>query len=455
MELVFRIREDRLDKHGRAGVWADIHWPGHRVQPGVAVKVEPTNWQPTKEKRIKSREADSNAKNLRLQKVVTAVGKLFTAAEAEGKAERDVTEQEVHATIAEVLGSAADTKRTKTTEPAPGLTPASSWAEFNEQWKAENAHLMAKESMRQYNPVVTKLAEFDAALCLQNISKVVFGRYVAMLQSEQKKDSTIQTHYKFLRECFRMVNQPVPSWLSLPTTRQGRAASLKKDEFLALVNLPRDQIWNYMHKHLDLWIFQTLLLLRDSDLRALQPHHVKELDLPLYGPTLCAEIYQEKTMEPLHLPLPPLAASIWRRYNGRLPVLDQSGRGKAIKKIAEIAGLTREFVKVQFSGKTKIEQVGPIWKFLGTHAARHTGADLLMLGSGADKDLKELALGHKMPSVYGYDSVERYGPAILDAWRAVLPSAIPLAKTEAANASGVIPRRFSFFTTQNQLGSQS
>lgn len=445
MELVFRIREDRLDKHGQSGIWADIHWAGNRIHSGVAVKVEPANWQPTKEKRIKSREADSNAKNLRLQRVVAAVSKVFTAAEAAGRFARDITEEEVHAAVTAVVGKAAPASKS-VSKPAPpeGLSPLSSWEDFNAQWQAENAHTMAKESLRQYRPVVAKLLEFDPALRLQDMNKAVFARYVALLQAEQKKDSTIQTHYKFLRECFRLVNHPVPVWLGLTANRQGRAPSLKKDEFLALVNLPRDQIGNYMHKHLDMWILQTLLLLRDSDLRALQPHHVKEIELPHYGPTLCAEIIQKKTKEPLHLPMPPLAATIWNRYNGRLPVGDPSGRTKVIKKIAEIAGLNREFVRVQFSGKNKFEQIGPIGSFLATHAARHTGADLLMLGSGGDKDLKELALGHKMPSVYGHDSIERYGPAILDAWRTIFSTAIPLAKTKTANGLGVIPHFFSF-----------
>jgi len=51
-----------------------------------------------------------------------------------------------------------------------------------------------------------------------------------------------------------------------------------------------------------------------------------------------------------------------------------------------------------------------------THAARHTGT--LMLGSDGDTNLKEKALGHA--GIYDHDAPERYGPALLKAWKMVL-----------------------------------
>jgi integrase len=80
-------------------------------------------------------------------------------------------------------------------------------------------------------------------------------------------------------------------------------------------------------------------------------------------------------------------------------------------------GLDREFVEVAFSGKKRDEQVQPLWQVLTTHTARHTGAALLVLGSEGDQTLKEIALGHVSASVYGYDTLERYGPRLLEAWQ--------------------------------------
>jgi hypothetical protein len=100
------------------------------------------------------------------------------------------------------------------------------------------------------------------------------------------------------------------------------------------------------------------------------------------------------------------------------------------------------------------EQVLPLHKVITTHTARHTGADMLMLGSGGDSNLKEKALGHA--GVYGHDALERYGPALLDAWHRVLgavgatgQNAPTLAgsapQTAPSNSGGgVVIRRFSY-----------
>jgi nucleotide-binding universal stress UspA family protein len=75
-----------------------------------------------------------------------------------------------------------------------------------------------------------------------------------------------------------------------------------------------------------------------------------------------------------------------------------------------VAGLSREFVDVGFSGKVRNEEMMPVYKALSTYAARHTGADMLILGGEGDQTLKEIVLGHVSDSVYGYDTLERYGP---------------------------------------------
>ena len=63
----------------------------------------------------------------------------------------------------------------------------------------------------------------------------------------------------------------------------------------------------------DVFMLRLLLLLRDVDLRGLKSHHIGLHELPVFGPTLCVELYQEKTGEPVRIPLPPPAAVIWQR----------------------------------------------------------------------------------------------------------------------------------------------
>jgi hypothetical protein len=104
----------------------------------------------------------------------------------------------------------------------------------------------------------------------------------------------------------------------------------------------------------------------------------------------------------------------------------QQQRNRRLKDLACAVGLERPFAYVRFyQGKPK-EEVGPLWKYSTTHTARHTGADMVLWGSGGNQDLKELALGHLAgASVYGYDTLKRYGPKLLQAWDTVLAEMHP------------------------------
>ena len=74
---------------------------------------------------------------------------------------------------------------------------------------------------------------------------------------------------KFLRACFRLADKPAPAWLAVKA-RYGRAVAPHKEELRALlaVDLPPD---GYLQRERERVLFQTQLLLRDSDLRQLKP----------------------------------------------------------------------------------------------------------------------------------------------------------------------------------------
>jgi integrase len=99
-------------------------------------------------------------------------------------------------------------------------------------------------------------------------------------------------------------------------------------------------------------------------------------------------------------------------------VFAQQYRNRHSKQLMERVGLMRDFVRVRFVQGVPVEEVLPLWKVVTTHTARHTGADMIMLGSGGNSSLKEKALGHA--AVYGHDALERCGPALLEAWQNVL-----------------------------------
>jgi integrase len=425
MELIFRQRLDRPDKAGRANVFGDLHWAGgHRWKVPTGVKVLPAHWQPTKAKRIHTSAPDSNALNLRLSRLLAAVQGVFTSADGAGRSEADVTQTEIEEVVRSV-GAGGQRRKVapepEVTGPAP-LTPNDTWAEFSKRWQAENKDLLSASYLRGANQVVGALADFDPKLRLATLTREQLAKYTAWLYSQGLRDSTVQRHYKFFRDCMRQVNQAVPRWLNKLTVRYGRALSLRAGEVRALMAAP---VEDEVAAERDVFLFQMFLLLRDTDLRGLRPHHVAPRELPGYGPTLCVELYQNKTGEPVLIPLPPAAKSIWQRYGAQLPLASQQERNRQLKQLGRVAVLTREFVDVGFSGKVRTEEVMPVYKALSTHAARHTGADMLVLGGEGDQTLKEIALGHVSDSVYGYDTLERYGPQLLQAWERVLLSSVP------------------------------
>ena len=422
MELIFRQRLDRPDKAGRANIFGDLHWAGgHRWKVSTGVKAPPAHWQPTKAKRIHTSAPDANQLNLRLTRLPAAVQGAFLTAEAAGEAEADVTQDEIEDAVRGVGAGGQRRKAASVPEVAikAPLTATSAWATFAEHWQTENADLLSESYLRTSKQVVSALVEFDPKLQLATLTREQLARYTAWLFAQGKRDSTVQRHYKFLRECLRMVNQAVPRWLSKLTVRYGRSPALRVAEVQALFGT---EVADELAEERDAFLLQLLLLLRDVDLRALRSHYVTPHDLPGYGPTPCVELFQQKTSEPVLIPLPPAAAAIWMRYGGRLPLPSQQERNRRLKALGRAACLTREFVEVAFAGKARTEDVRPLYEVLTTHTARHTGAALLVLGSEGDQTLKEIALGHVSASVYGYDTLERYGPLLLQAWAKVLPA---------------------------------
>ncbi|MGI4875249.1 MAG: hypothetical protein ACRYFX_29175 [Janthinobacterium lividum] len=421
MELLFRQRLDRPDKLGRAAIFADLHWAGgHRWKMPTGVKVLPTHWQPTKAKRIHTSAPDANALNLRLGRLLTAVQGVFLKAEAERRPESSVTVEELHLAL---VDAGAGSRRAVTPPPLPPPDPhaplpdTTDWPELHARWQRDNQGRVSASALVAFRQVVPHLTAFDPALRIGGLTRERLTQYTTWLYGQGYKDGTLTRHYWFLRECFQLTGRIVPKWLVVQNVRYSKAVSLQRAEVQTLI---KAELPPHLARDRDVFLFQLLLLLRESDLRGIKPHHVQYRELPGYGLTLCAQLYQQKTGEPVLVPLPPLATTIWQHYNGRLPVLSNTHRNPAIRQAAEAAGLTREVVVVAFSGKTKHEAVLPVWNALTTHSARHTGATLLTWASDGDQTLKELALGHVSDSVYGSDAVERYGPKLLDAWQKIL-----------------------------------
>jgi len=394
MEYTFRQVLSRPDKEGRCRIILDVTWEGQRQKMPTGVSCLPEHFQPSAKRVVSPKDPHAAIYNAKLTALVDKVEKAQLHAAANEEA----------------FVPPVKPKRVKVEAPKL-ITPA----DFHAAWLAENPH-QSTSGARRYKQVVAHLQAFRADWPITTLTRKEYLDYMAHVAGLGLVDSTTIKHVKFLRECFRLAGLAVPSWLKMQV-RYGRSPALQAAELRKLISLPLfDEA--ALAQERDMFLLQMLLMLRDSDLRQLKPHHVTTLDLPGVGPTPVLSIRQVKTGDEVRLPLPPLAADIWSRYEGRLPVKVQQHRNRYMKLLMERAGLTRDFVRVRYVQGDATEEVVPLWQVVTTHTARHTGADMIMLGSGGDTNLKEKALGHA--GVYGHDALERYGPALLKAWKTVL-----------------------------------
>jgi integrase len=394
MEYTFRQVLSRPDKQGRCRVVLDVTWEGQRQKLATGVSCLPEHFRPEAQRIISPKDPQAATLNAKLAAVVAKIA----------NAELTAAAQQI-----------PFTPPLKPRRAAAEVAKPVSGQQFYELWLAENPGLSAS-SNRRYKQVVAHLEAYRAGWALTSLTRKDFLDYLAHVAGLGLVDSTTVKHVKFLRECFRLAGLAVPSWLKMQV-RYGRSPALQAAELCRLISLPLIE-QEALAQERDMFLLQTLLLLRDSDLRQLRPHHVSELDLPGAGKVPVLSIRQAKTGDEVRLPLPPLAAAIWAKYAGQLPVKVQQHRNRYTKLLMERAGLLRDFVRVRYVQGEAVEEVLPLWQVVTTHTARHTGADMIMLGSGGDSNLKEKALGHA--GVYGHDALERYGPALLKAWRTVL-----------------------------------
>jgi integrase len=406
MNYTFRQLTSRPDSKGRCRVVLDVTWEGNREKLPTGVSCQPAHFRadaPQGKPLVVKPEPGHAALNTRLLGLVADLTDLFTKAQAHRQL---VSRAQVLALVAK---PGADT-------PAPDAPADPLLTELLQQWEEEHAQ-SSRDSRRRWLQVAGHLEAFHPGLRLSQLTKPFYIQYLAYLHAQGLSDSTVGKQVSFLRTCLRLAERHIPTWLQVKV-RKGRPVALRREEFLTLAACQPPH--PYLRREQERTLFQAQLLLRDSDFRQLRAYHVTEQDLPGTGRVLVLEFHQKKTGDEVRLPLPPLAAAIWRSWQGQPPMITLQKRNEYIKELAQAAGLSRTFVRVRFRAGKPHEEPLPLYQAISTHTPRHTGADLVLWGSQGDQNLKEAALGHTSgSSVYGYDTLERYGPLFLQAWEQV------------------------------------
>jgi integrase len=406
VQYTFRQLTSRPDSKGRCRVLLDVTWENQREKLATGVSCLPANFDADAKpgRTITKAEPGSADLNTKLTQLVADLSDLFNKAASH----RQVVER------TQLLALIAKPGKEKPGPEAVAEDPL--LVDLLQQWENEHEH-SSRDGKRRWRQVHGHLEAFQPGLRVSQLTKPFYVKYLAYLHAQGLSDSTVGKQVSFLRTCLRLAEKHIPTWLVIKV-RKGRPVALRREEFLSLAAYrPKHP---YLLREQQRVVFQTLLLLRDSDFRQLRAYHVTEQDLAGVGRVLVLEFHQKKTGDEVRLPMPPLAASIWQAWGGQPPIPTLQKRNEFIKELAEAAGLDRTFVRVRFRAGKPTEDPQPLHRVVSTHTPRHTGADLVLWGSQGDQNLKEAALGHTNgASVYGYDTLERYGPLFLQAWEKV------------------------------------
>jgi hypothetical protein len=303
MKLTYRQILSRPDADGRCRVVLDVAWDGQRAKLATGVSCLPAHFNAQALRPVGTKDPDSARLNATLSSVVARVEKAALTAQADGRALQ--------------AGDLVAVKAGRAAKPAAPVlrTPQ----EFYTAWLADHPN-QPYHSARRYRQVVAHMEAYRPNWPVLQLTRTELVAYLAHLAELNLVDSTVSKHVRLFRECFRLGGLPVPGWLKL-RVRYGRSPALQAHELervLALRNLPAD-----VAEERDLFLFQTLLLVRDSDLRQLRAHHVQPVELPGHGAVLVLTFRQAKTGDEVRVPLPPEAARIWQRWNGRPPLVVQ------------------------------------------------------------------------------------------------------------------------------------
>ena len=259
-----------------------------------------------------------------------------------------------------------------------------------EHWKpAIKGHVNKKKlwdnpAFDKLSAVQTQLSRMNPNLLMDKITGATLDEYQNFLIKEGFLNSTIRNHMCYFKQILKWANErgylkhgdevlkhETPS---LEETKPKAVNFLKWEEF--------EQLYNYKFKegeeHLELtrdrFCFACVTSLRHSDLEIL-----KKADFDDYDNPSSFSFVSKKTHDSLTIFLNKYSKEIFLKYkdipnkDGLLfPPKSNQKMNDNLKTIAKRLGFTRDITKMQFCGKSRIDETQRLCDVIGTHSARRT-----------------------------------------------------------------------------------
>lgn len=381
---------------GLAPVHVVIHYDGKRLKAGIGEKCRPVNWNQKGQKFCGQMEGKGEANDY-LKKLSERLYQLYRKLRGDGT---PVTKEALLAVVQPVV--AAEVK------PAPAEPPmVGRFGDFMDTMRGMG---YAPNTLSHYGTVRNTLGRFLASvgrpeLPLSEWDMARHQQFVGYLREVQGlADNAVFSTIKDMKAFFRHLESERGEKLALDLAKVQLRYSdpvkvyLTADDLAALASA---MLPTWMVSVRDVFLFCCYTGLRFSDVQALHGGNLHALGADGSGGRVL-RLIQTKTRTAVSIFLTSAASALLDKYAGParsglgaklMPVRVNTAMNRAIKRVGELAGLTRLVEVVSTPGGRVEKKAVPLFELLSMHTARHTFA-VQSLMRGMPVVVLQKVLGH-------------------------------------------------------------
>jgi len=370
---------------GNSYIFMDINYHQSRIRLSTGYQIKSSNWDDNSQK-VKRNEQNYITINNNLTSLQSKVDDFISNLKLQRK---KMNNQEFSIAIRNLL----DPDYEYSSEVCEGFFDVfKKWIE-----KRELSGIYSFKRIEQYITVYRSLKLFEKStgfeITFQKIDKNFYEKFISYLINEKglvnitiNSDlSVLRTFLNDIKEEYGDVLNKQFSSLKLFKDDEPPTVALSDAEYRSIIKLdlksPALQIAR------DLFVFQTNLLLRFSDLKQIKSENIDKTKKIL-------TLHQIKTGDKIRVPLSDKSIELLEKWNYLIPNISKQSYNAKIKEICKLAEIKDVVQLVRFSGSRRITETRPKYEIISSHTARRTGITLLIL-KGIPLSIIMKISGHK------------------------------------------------------------
>lgn len=369
--ILFYLKDKRLDKNGKAGIYVRITVNGRRAALSIKRKISPEHWN-SRMNRVKGKDDEAKELNYYMTTIRHKLNKIHHHLIEEGKP-----------------FSAQDIKVRFLGKGEPHKMLLEVFEEHNRQMKSLIGREFALGTWKRYNTTLKHTAAFikkqygRTDFPIRDVDHKFITRFEYFLKFT--KECNHNSALKYINNFKKIIRMAVANdWIKKDPFynykvkfKEVEREFLTKNELEAIINL--DSMMPRLELVRDMFVFCCFTGLAYIDVKKLTPNNI----VPHIDGSQWIQSARQKTRSKLGIPLLPTALEIIEKYENHpqvknrecvIPVLSNQKSNSYLKEIADRCGITKN---------------------LTTHLARHTFATTVTLSNGVPIETVGKLLGHK------------------------------------------------------------